>query len=147
MARKTLAGINVLDIVPVRLADWEDHGTHVILVRPRPRAPWYLLPLEWLRTALAVRRIRLDAIGSTAWRACDGARRGSEIADTVRHAFGDVAEPVEARLGQLIRRFRREGLLAYRDLDRLHGPEGRCIREVGPAAGSAAEAPTADSPR
>jgi len=130
MERQTLAKVNMLDVVPVRLADWEDHGTHVVLIRPRPHAPWYLLPLEWVRTALAVRRIRLDAVGSAAWRACDGRRRGGEIADTVRNAFGDAAEPVEARLGQMIRRLRREGLIAYRDLDPARGPEGRRIQGV-----------------
>ena len=41
-----------------------------------------------------------------------------------RSAFGATAEPVEQRLGQLVRRLRREGLLAYRDLDRMYGPPG-----------------------
>jgi len=131
----------MLDVVPVRLADWEDHGTHVVLLRPRPHGPWYLLPVEWLRTALAVRRIKLDAVGSAAWRACDGTRRGREVADTVRHAFGDVAEPVEARLGQLIRRLRREGLIAYRGLDRAPAREGRRIQGAASPTPSAPGGP------
>jgi hypothetical protein len=132
MTRPALHTVNVLDVVPVRLADWEDHGTRVVLVRSRPRAPWYLLPFEWLRSALAVRRIRLDAVGSTVWRACDGTRRGSAIAAAVRSAFGDQAEPVEERVGQLLRRLRAEGLLAYRDIDQIRGQAGRQLPEAHP---------------
>jgi len=132
MTRPALHTVNVLDVVPVRLADWEDHGTHVVLVRSRPRAPWYLLPFEWLRVALAVRRVRLDAVGSTAWRACDGSRRGSAIVAAIRSAFGDEVEPVEERVGQLLRRLRAEGLLAYRDIDRIRGPEGRRVPDATP---------------
>jgi hypothetical protein len=119
--RADLGSVNVLDVVPVRLADWEDDGGRVVLIRPYPRAPWYLLPIEWLRWALAVRRVRLDETGSAAWRACDGARPVSEIAGAVRDRFGAAAEPVETRLGLLIRRLRREGLLAYRGHDDLRG--------------------------
>jgi len=129
MPRPSLKDVNVLDVVPVRLAEWEDHGTHVVLLRPRPHAPWYLLPLEWLRVALAVRRIRLDAVGSAAWRACDGTATGSAVVASVRREFGAEAEPVEQRLGQLIRRLRREGLLAYRDIDALPGSIGRCVTD------------------
>jgi len=129
-SRRDLTSVNVLDVVPVRLADWEDHGSHVVLLRPPPHAPWYLLPLEWLRTALAVRRIRLDAVGSAAWRACNGTRTGGTIAAIVRDAFGTEAEPIEQRLGHLIRQLRREGLLAYRDIDPVRGPVGRCVTDM-----------------
>jgi hypothetical protein len=117
--------VNILDVVPVRLADWEDDGERVVLVRPTPRVPWYLLPVEWLRWALAVRRIRLDAVGSVAWRACDGTRTTADVVPLIRSAFGAEAEPIEARAGQLIRRLRREGLLAYRDHDTIRGAPGR----------------------
>ena len=134
MPPRSLKDVNVLDVVPVRLADWEDHGTHVVLLRPRPHAPWYLLPIEWLRVAAAVRRIRLDAVGSAAWRACDGTTTGGAITASVRRAFGADAEPVEQRLGQLIRRLRSEGLLAYRDIDQLRGPDGRMVPHRTPDA-------------
>jgi len=122
-----LAAVNVLDVVPVRIADWEDDGRCIVVRRPRPYAAWYLLPLEWLRYALAVRRIRLDPTGSVAWRACDGARPVGAIVAGVRQACGPDAEPVEERLGQLIRRLHKEGLVAYRDFDCIRGPEGRQI--------------------
>ena len=124
MARPDLNAVNVLDVVPVRVADWEDHGDRVVLLRSRPRVRWYLLPLEWLRHLLAVRRIRLDATGSAIWRACDGRRTVAEIAATIRATVGGDAEPVEQRLGLLIRRLRREGLLAYRDYDDTRGVGG-----------------------
>jgi hypothetical protein len=130
--RADLGTVNVLDVVPVRLGDWEDAGDHVVVVRPPPRAAWYFLPVEWLRWALAVRRIRLDAVGSAAWRACDGTRRTGDIVPLIRSAFGADAEPIEDRLGQLIRRLRREGLLAYRDHDTMRGAPGRVLAPPKP---------------
>lgn len=127
MVRAGIHTVNVLDVVPVRLADWEEHADAVVLIRPRPRAPWYLLPLEWLRHLLAVRRIRLDATGSAVWRACDGRRTVADVAPAVRETFGVDAEPVEQRVGLLVRRLRREGLLAYRDYDDRRGAPGRAI--------------------
>jgi hypothetical protein len=112
-----LDDVNLLDVVPVRAARWEEQEYRVVVLRPRPHAPWYLLPLEWLRFAMAVRRIRLDRVGSAAWRDCDGNRTVGDVARRLRSAFGEPAEPVEERLGHLIRSLRREGLLAYRHPD------------------------------
>ena len=132
--RQGLADVNVLDVVPVRLADWEDDGRQVVLIRPVPRVPWYLMALEWIRYLMAVRRIRLDETGSVAWRACDGRVPVSAVAQQVRTAFGDAAEPVEERVGHLIRRLREEGLLAYRDHDPIRHPAGRpASSDRGPA--------------
>jgi hypothetical protein len=125
--RDPLASLSVLDVTPVRLADWEDHEDHAVVLRPHPRAPWYLLPLEWLRYLLAVRRIRLDAMGSAVWRGCDGSQTVAEIALDIRASFGADAEPAEQRVGLLIRRLRREGLLAYRDHDDTRGLSGRAV--------------------
>jgi len=127
VTRRDLTKVNVLDVVPVRLADWENHADHVVVIRPHPRVPWHLLLLEWVRYGLAVRRIRLDPIGSMAWRNCDGALTVAEIAEIVREVVGTVAEPVEQRLGQLIRRLRNEGLLAYRDLEIVPSRTGRAV--------------------
>jgi len=130
MARSGLASTNLLDVVPVRAARWEDQGDRVVVHRPRPQAPWYLLPLEWLRFAMAVRRIRLDRVGSAAWRDCDGHRTVGDVARRVRSAFGEPAEPVEERLGHLVRLLQREGLLAYR-----HPNGDPPARAAGPATG------------
>lgn len=119
--------MDVGEVVPVRMADWEERGGRVILIRPHPRVPWYLLPLEWLRYLLAVRRIRLDAVGSAVWRACDGRHTVADISPGIRDTFGADAEPVEQRVGLLIRRLRREGLLAYRDHDDTRGQMGRAV--------------------
>jgi len=127
MGDRGLNAVNVLDVSPMRLADWEEHGDRVVLIRPRPRVSWYLLPLEWLRYLLAVRRIRLDAMGSAVWRACDGHHTVAEIAPAIRGAFRADAEPVEQRVGVLVRRLRHEGLLAYRDHDDTRGLTGRAV--------------------
>lgn len=124
MPRPPLSTVNVLDVIPIRLADWEAQGNQVVLIRPRPRARWLLLPIEWLRYLLAVRRIRLDAVGSAAWLACNGTRATHDLVPLIRAAFGTTAEPVEQRLGQLVRRLRQEGLLAYRGHDPSPGLPG-----------------------
>ena len=54
----------------------------------------------------------------------------ADIVNHVRGAFGERVEPVEARLGGLIRRLRSEGLLAYREFDPIQGTEGRPVAPV-----------------
>ncbi len=67
---------------------------------------------------MAVRRIRLDRPGSVAWRLMDGRRRVGEMAAAMRRELGDEVEPVEERVGQLIRLLRRDDLVAYAEDDR-----------------------------
>jgi hypothetical protein len=62
---------------------------------------------------MSASRIRLDEVGSVAWRALDGDRTVAEVAAMLREEFGDRVHPVEERLGHLIWMMRREGLLGY----------------------------------
>lgn len=129
MSHAGLAATNLLDVVPVRVAQWDEQADRVVVRRPRPHAPWYLLPLEWIRFGLAVPRIRLDAVGSAAWRACDGRNTVADIALRIRAEFGGPAEPVEERLGHLVRRLWREGLITY---GHPSPPSGSAAPGVGP---------------
>lgn len=114
---KELEGVNLLDLVPVRLAEWEESGERITVLRPRPsvRGPRSLL--ERMLYYLAARRIRLDDVGTAAWRALDGTRSVREIAAMLQVEFGEQVAPAEERLGFLVRVMRRERLVGYRGWD------------------------------
>lgn len=88
-----------------------------MIERPRPAGRGF----RWLREAaayaLATRRIRLDAIGSFAWRRFDGETTVGTVVADVQKEFGDDAAPVEERLGMFVRLLRTERLLGYTDID------------------------------
>jgi len=113
-----LAQVNLLELRPVRAAEWEDADERVVVTRPPASGRGLARLLDWLQTTLAARRIRLDPVGSFAWRRLDGSRSVAEVAAELRVEFGDAVEPAEERLGHLVRQLRREKLLAYPDWDR-----------------------------
>jgi hypothetical protein len=118
-------GVNLLELRPVRLATWEESADErVVLVRPRPaaRGPYglFLRITSWL----APPRLRLDPIGSLAWRQLDGDRSVAGVAAGLRERFGETAEPVEERLGKLLRLLRRDGFLALPPYDEAPSPPG-----------------------
>ena len=118
MPRKDpLGDINLLELAPVRVARWRQVEDRVVVERPKPRAPFPRILLEWLSYQLAVRRLRLDEIGSFAWQHLDGEHTVGQVAAALRDRFGDRVEPAEERLGHLVRLLRQEGLLAYPEWD------------------------------
>jgi hypothetical protein len=108
-----LEGTNLLGLAPVRLADWEEVGGRVVVLRPPPRTRGLRGGLDRFFHRLSASRIRLDEVGSVAWRALDGDRTVGEVAGMLREEFGERVHPVEERLGHLIWMMRREGFLGY----------------------------------
>lgn len=115
-----LEDVNLLDLTPVRVAEWAEEGQVVVVTRPAPPKPWRA-PLSWLSAAATTRRLRLDAVGSHAWRAMDGRRTVGEIADELSRVFGDEVEPATERLGMLVRTMHHESLIGYRGIDPIAG--------------------------
>lgn len=101
----------------MRAARWREVEDRVVVERPRPRAPFPRILLEWLSFQLAVRNLRLDEVGSFAWRLLDGEHTVGEVAEALRERFGEAVEPAEERLGHLVRLLRQEGLVAYPEWD------------------------------
>lgn len=62
-------------------------------------------------------RLRLDELGSYAWRKFDGIVTVREVVREVRDTFGDRAEPAEERLGSFVRLLRKQRFLGYRGHD------------------------------
>lgn len=114
-----LERVNLLGLAPVRIADWEESGGQVVVLRPPPGSRGIRGLLDRLFHRMSARRIRLDEVGSAAWWALDGTRTVGEVAALLRETFGERVEPAEERLGHLLRLMRREGLLAYPGWDRI----------------------------
>jgi len=110
---KELEDVNLLDMKPVRMAEWEEKGERVVVVRPKPSGGGLRVLLDRFFYSLSARKLRLDEIGSAGWRLLDGKRTVAEIADELRREFGERVEPAEERLGHLVRVFRQEDLVAY----------------------------------
>ena len=71
------------------------------------RANWLMSP----------RRVRLDDIGSFAWRRLDGATKVRTLAGVMRDAFPDCCDQLEERLGLHLRVLRRLRLIAFPEWD------------------------------
>lgn len=120
---KALEQINLLELMPVRLASWDEVDGRVVIERFKPTGPGRVR--EKLRYWLAVRRIRLDERGSLIWRLLDGTKSVADVAEALRLRFGEQVEPAEDRAGQLIRMLHKEDLLAYPGWDEIL-PDQEC---------------------
>jgi hypothetical protein len=110
---RELEGVNLLDLAPLRLADWEEVEGRVVVIRPEPVTRGLRGWLDRLLHSMSASRIRLDEVGSLAWLKLDGERTVAEVAELLRQRFGERVEPAEERLGHLVRVLRREGFLTY----------------------------------
>ena len=108
-----LETVNLLEVSPVRLADWTEKGGRVVVIRPKSLRPGPLAWIDLLLYLLSARRIRLDSFGSFSWLQLDGKRTVGQVVALLREEFGEKVDPAEERLGHLVRVFRREGFVAY----------------------------------
>lgn len=110
--------VDLLELEPVRCVAWQESvDGRVVIERPRPplrglsglfeRANWFMSP----------RRVRLDEIGSFAWRRLDGATKVRTLANVIREAFPDSCQELEERLGEHLRAMRRLHLIAFPEWD------------------------------
>ena len=113
--------VDLLELTPMRRVPWlERDDGRVVIDRPRPpidglgglfrRAGWMLAP----------RRIRLDEVGSFAWRRLDGATKVRALAGVMRDAFPDSCDQLEERLGDYLRAMRRLRLISFPEWDEPH---------------------------
>jgi len=100
------------DVVPVPGADWREEGDRVILLVPRFGNDLLGRVLRrFLREGTA--RVRLDDLGSAAWRCMDGRRTLAEIAALLREAAGEGAGDVTARLRAFLGTLHRHGWISF----------------------------------
>lgn len=106
--------MNLLELRPSRNIRWEmgEDGFAVLLVpkfRNRLLAEW-LMP----RLAKPYFRVKLDALGSFVWQRCDGSTPVEKIAEEMKTAFGNSAEPVHDRIAAFLRKLEKEKFLTVR---------------------------------
>jgi len=109
--------INLLDLVPERLIDFETDAAHIVTVfAPRFRNSLMKRLLE-PRLKSPYFKVTLDDIGSEVWMLCDGKRNVKEIAEAARERFQERIEPCYERLGQFFRQLESARFIRYTNLD------------------------------
>ena len=112
--------VDLLELEPVRCVPWlENVDGNVVIDRPRPPLDGLRGLIERTNWWLTPRRIRLDEIGSFAWRRLDGVTKVRTLAEVMREAFPDSRHQIEERLGVYLRAMRR---LRVIDFPRLEEP-------------------------
>lgn len=113
-----LAAVNLLEVVPVRVAEWEEQADgRVVIHRPLPKTSGLRNLIDRLLFEMSTRRIRLDVVGSRAWQQFDGTQSVAEIAGALRAEFGDDVEPAEERVCKLVQMLHGQLLVEYRGID------------------------------
>ena len=120
---KLLEQVNVLDLAPVRRANWVEKNGRVVIERPKPLRKTPATLFEWLGYHMSMRLIRLDEVGSETWRLLDGHRTVGDVAGSLRRKFGEAVEPAEERVGRLVQLLHRQDFVSYPGWD-----------DTGPAA-------------
>ncbi len=105
-------------LIPERKMDWEtDPETQfVVIKKPKFKNPFlikYLLP----RLKSQDYSVKLDKIGSFAWKNIDGKVSFAEIGEKMKKEFGESIEPVDDRLGQFINSLRRYDFIRFVNLE------------------------------
>jgi hypothetical protein len=111
--RAALEAVNLLDLRPVRTADWREVAGRVVVERPPSLRRGLGRLIETLSFLTGVRRLRLDELGGATWRLLDGGRTVAELSAELRAAFGAACEPAEERLRLFLTMLRREKLVGY----------------------------------
>ena len=106
--------LNLLELVPHRIATWSEDGEKVVLQLPEPERSWRRA-FALLSYKIWNKKVRLDEVGSFAWRLLDGQRTVAEVAEMLRQEFAEKVEPAEERLGVLVRMLHRGRLVTYED--------------------------------
>jgi hypothetical protein len=117
-AVRAARAVDLLELTPVRCALWLERADgRVVIDRPRPPIDGVRGLLRRTGWLLAPRRIRLDEIGSFAWRRLDGATKVRTLAGVISDAFPDSCDQIEARLGTYLRAMRRLQLISFSEWD------------------------------
>ena len=111
MSEKSKSAVNLLDLAPARLVQWEETADGaIVLLIPKFTHPWvapWLLP----RLRHPNFRMSLDAYGAFLWKRCDGAMTVGGIVEEMKKAFPRDGDDLYKRTGVFVRRMVQEELL------------------------------------
>jgi hypothetical protein len=123
MARKRREE-NLLDKVPVRTREWleerkedgDSKGETTVKIKiPRFNSRAGKRFCLWIKKSPTY-GINLDAIGSEAWRLCDGNNTVRYIADSLHEKFEEEVEPAYERVCELMGIMEMNGLITYKNV-------------------------------
>lgn len=110
--------VDLLELEPVRCVPWREGADgNVIIDRPRPPLRGLRGLLERANWLITPRRIRLDDIGSFAWRRLDGVTKVRTLAGVMRETFPESRHQIEERLGVYLRVMRRLKVIDFPKLE------------------------------
>jgi len=112
--------LNLLELIPKRIAKWEEIEGLVVILKPKFSHPWmreHLLP----RLKKPYYRVKLDETGSSVCRLCDGQRTVEEIGKILSQSFGEKIEPLYERLSYFLQMLERNRFLNLTQKDRSSG--------------------------
>jgi hypothetical protein len=106
--------ISLLNLIPIQNTKWCTNDQQlVILLKPKFTNRWlvkHLLP----RLKSPNYKISLDTIGSFVWNSIDGEKKVDQIAEELKHQFGDSVEPVYERVGLFINSLKRSQFIEFK---------------------------------
>ncbi len=104
---------NLLEMIPMRRlpSSLKDGAVYVIKPKLKSRpGGWFLRRLHKPNEI----KVKLDPMGTAAWKRCDGSNTVQDIANSLRKEFGQDIEPAEERLAALLEIMESNGLISYK---------------------------------
>lgn len=96
--RKILKNINYLELTPYKLhSDEQDEKGIITILVPKFSNPIAKRLLEPSLKSKYI-KIKLDELGSEAWKQTDGKNKVYQIANNLTRRFGDKIQPIDERL-------------------------------------------------
>ena len=106
---------NVLDMIPVRLHEWEEGDDAVSIKVPRFKSRLGMRFCRWLKKIPTI-NVNPDKHSSEAWRLCDGKNTVRFIAQSLHEKFGEEVEPPYERVSELMSIMELNGLITYKNV-------------------------------
>ncbi|UCF04149.1 MAG: PqqD family protein [bacterium] len=116
--KKKAREVNLLDLIPLRTAEFEvDDDTNLVtILTPRVKNRLLKKLLE-PRLKNPMLKIKLDEIGSAVWLQIDGKRNVKEIGMLLRERFKEKIEPCFDRLGLFFQQLEHQRFISYLNLE------------------------------
>ncbi len=110
------------DLVVVREVPWREENDLVVILAPRYSKHTLFGRLLRRLFGDSTVRLKMDALGSHAWKLFDGSTTVAEMTASLEEAFGEEAVKAEARLGLFLKELQRNDWV--RCMQRVEEGEG-----------------------
>jgi len=114
--RKILKNINYLELTPYKLySDETDENGLITILVPKFTNP---IAKRLLEPTLSSKffRIKLDELGSEAWKNTDGKKRVFEIANILSRKFGAKIQPIDQRLTKFFTGLYLQNIISFNEI-------------------------------